>query len=182
MYAKVANGSIVKYPYTFDDLRQDNPQTSFPAAPSSDTLAEFGMVPVLVKGKPSYDPLTQAVEEGVPTYSGQQWEQNWVIRSATAQESAAYKAALQDSIVQATQQRLDAFAQTRQYDGILSACTYATSPTPKFAAEGQYCVAQRDATWAKLYQMMAEVEAGTRPVPSGFDDIESELPALVWPV
>ena len=88
---------------------------------------------------------------------------------------------LQDQIVTATQKRLDDFARTRNYDGILSACTYATSAVPKFAAEGQYAVQARDATWATLYTILAEVEAGTRPVPSGYADIEPDLPALAWP-
>ena len=85
-------------------------------------------------------------------------------------------------IVAAIQRRLDAFARTRNYDGILSACTYATSTVPKFAAEGQYCVNARDATWATLYEILAEVEGGVRPMPSGFADVEPELPALAWPV
>jgi hypothetical protein len=81
----------------------------------------------------------------------------------------------------ATQQRLDTFAKTRLYDGVLSLCTYATSPNPKFQAEGQYGVESRDATWATLYEIMEEVKAGTRPMPSGYADIESELPVLQWP-
>lgn len=91
------------------------------------------------------------------------------------------KLTLQQSIVAATQLRLDTFFQTRNYDGVLSACTYATSAVPKFAAEGQYAVQARDATWAALYTILAEVEAGTRPVPSGYADIEQDLPALAWP-
>lgn len=79
------------------------------------------------------------------------------------------------------QDRLDAFARTRNYDNILSACTYATSTVPKFAAEGQYCVDARDATWSAAYEMLTEVEQGTRPVPSSIADIEAELPALEWP-
>ena len=79
------------------------------------------------------------------------------------------------------QKRLDDFAKTRNYDGILSACTYATSTVPKFAAEGQYCVQVRDATWAAGYALMDEVLAGTRPVPSSIADIESDLPVLAWP-
>ena len=88
---------------------------------------------------------------------------------------------IQAEIVVSTQKRLDDFARTRLYDGNLSACTYATSSVPKFKTEGQYCVHARDATWAKLYQMLAEVEAGTRPVPTGYADIEPELPVLAWP-
>jgi hypothetical protein len=88
---------------------------------------------------------------------------------------------IKNSITQATQDRLDAFAKTRNYDGILSACTYATSATAKFAAEGQYCVESRDATWAKLYDIYGEVKDGDRPMPSGYDAIKGELPVLEWP-
>jgi hypothetical protein len=89
---------------------------------------------------------------------------------------------VQAVVVQATQQRLDDFAKTRNYDGILSACTYATSTVPKFQGEGQYAVGARDATWGALYQIMAEVMAGTRPMPTIFADVEPDLPTLVWPV
>ncbi len=98
-----------------------------------------------------------------------------------AQAQAEAAAALQAAIVADTQQRLDDFARTRNYDGILSACTYAASAVPKFAAEGQYAVQARDATWAALYAVMADVLAGNRPAPTGFADIEDDLPELVWP-
>ena len=38
--------------------------------------------------------------------------------------------------------------------------------------------------WAnltRLADMLAEVEAGNRPMPSGLADIEGELPVLAWP-
>jgi hypothetical protein len=88
---------------------------------------------------------------------------------------------IQSEIVIVTQQRLDDFAKTRNYDGVLSLCTYASSPNAKFQAEGQYGVEARDATWSKLLEILAEVEANTRPMPTGYADIEPELPPLVWP-
>jgi hypothetical protein len=96
-------------------------------------------------------------------------------------DPAALAPHIQEQIVTLTQKRLDDFAKTRNYDGILSACTYATDLNPKFASEGQYCVEARSATWTRLYEMLAEVEAGTRPMPTGYADIEPELPPLVWP-
>lgn len=90
-------------------------------------------------------------------------------------------ARVQAAVIAATQLRLDTFAQTRNYDGILSACTYATSGVTKFAAEGQYCVDARDATWATLYTIMGEVLAQTRPMPESFADVAPLLPALAWP-
>lgn len=87
---------------------------------------------------------------------------------------------IKQEITNTTSLRLDSFAKTRNYDSILSACTYATSSVPQFAQEGQYCVTMRDATWGKLYQIMQEVEAGTRPMLTGYADIEAELPVLDW--
>lgn len=100
----------------------------------------------------------------------------WESRSVKSPE------ALQSEIVQAVQLRLDTFAQTRNYDSILSACTYATSVIEKFSSEGQYAVNARDMTWAELYTILGEVQGGLRPMPTGYSEIESELPLLSWPV
>lgn len=89
---------------------------------------------------------------------------------------------IQSEIVQEVQLRLDTFAQSRNYDSILSASTYATSVIPKFQAEGQAAVNARDTTWATLYTILGEVQSGTRPTPESYADIEVELPQLNWPV
>jgi hypothetical protein len=78
------------------------------------------------------------------------------------------------------QSRLDTFARTRGYDGILSACTYTTSTNPNFSAEGQCCVQARDATWAKCYEILSAVQSGTRQTPA-WEELEAELPELEWP-
>lgn len=88
---------------------------------------------------------------------------------------------IQGELIAAVQARLDGFAQSRNYSGMLSLCTYATSTNAKFAAEGQYGVEARDATWAACYQILADVESGARPIPTGYAEIEPELPALAWP-
>lgn len=88
---------------------------------------------------------------------------------------------IQASFVQSIQRRLDDFARTRNYDSVLSACTYATSSVAKFRAEGQCAVDLRDQTWAAAYEILAEVLAGQRPMPASLADIEGDLPALEWP-
>ena len=183
MHALIKNGAVAQYPYGRADLQRDHPNTSFPVNVDDATLLEYGAHRVYNSTPPVFDELTQALVEGTPVFDTQaaRWAQVWMVRQLTAEEVQQRKDQLQATIVAATQARLDDFARTRNYDGILSACTYATSTVPKFAAEGQYCVQARDATWAQLYQMLAEVEAGTRPIPAGFEDVEPELPALVWP-
>jgi len=90
--------------------------------------------------------------------------------------------AIQSEIIKAVQIRLDTFAQSRNYDSILSACTYATSVIEKFSSEGQYAVNARDMTWAELYTILGEVQGGLRPMPTGYAEIEPELPLLQWPL
>lgn len=87
------------------------------------------------------------------------------------QQMAVFEGAIQAS--------LDAFARTRNYDGIMSACTYVTSTVPAFAAEGQRCVELRDATWQAAYALLAEVQSGARPVPT-LEEVLAEMPALAW--
>lgn len=84
----------------------------------------------------------------------------------------------------AIQNHLDTFVQTRNYDDIKSACTYAMSSVEKFRIEGQYAVDMRDATWSKAYELLAEYLAGIAAGTMGFptaEEILSQLPALEWP-
>lgn len=87
---------------------------------------------------------------------------------------------LQKRFTDGIQIHLDDFARTRNYDGIMSAATYAASAVPKFRAEGQYAVEARDAIWAQGYEILAEVMSGERPMPT-LEEVIAELPPLAWP-
>lgn len=188
------------YPFGEYNIRLMNPNTSFPTpfTPPED------YAPVFPTPQPTFNAVIQVVRETTPelTIKGH-WEQRWVVvprfqaytdedgvlHTVAEQEAVAIAAdnaeklqTLQESIVKQTQDRLDTFAKTRNYDGILSASTYATSTIPKFQQEGQYAVVARDQTWAALYEILAEVQAGTRPAPTSYADIEPDLPVLAWPV
>lgn len=84
------------------------------------------------------------------------------------------------ALTAAVQTHLDATARTRNYDGILSLCSYAASTSPVFGPEGLAGVAWRDAVWASCYAILAEVQAGNRTVPTAAE-LLAELPAMVWP-
>lgn len=82
--------------------------------------------------------------------------------------------------IDAVQRHLDETARTRGYDGILSLASYAASTHPPFAAEGRAGADWRDSVWGYCYQVLADVQAGTRPIPTA-EQLIGELPAMVWP-
>jgi hypothetical protein len=74
-------------PYSIRQLRLDNPDTSFPAKPSDDLLAEWGVVPVEILPTPEFDPATHhAVLLEPVEVDGGKWVQMWDVRSLTDHE------------------------------------------------------------------------------------------------
>ena len=80
----------------------------------------------------------------------------------------------------AAQQYLDTKARERNYDGILSLCSYAASASPQFGPEGQAGVQWRDDVWAACYTLLAQVQAGAAQAPT-IAGLVAALPALEWP-
>lgn len=80
------------------------------------------------------------------------------------------------------QEALDAFARSRGYDSIMSACSYYGSTDPQFSAEAEYCMALRDRTWRKGYEILNAVMAGTMELPTE-DAFLAMLPVAdaAWP-
>lgn len=79
----------------------------------------------------------------------------------------------------AIQNHLDTVVTARNYDGILSLCSYATSKNARFAAEGQAGVEWRDAVWDYAYSYLADVMAGRKNIIS-VDELIAQLPTIVW--
>ncbi len=95
------------------------------------------------------------------------------------EKPAPTEAEIQKQLTDAVQNYMDTTVQARNYDNINSACTYANSTDHIFATEGVACVKWRDAVWRKCYDMLAEVKAGTRAIPTA-EEVIAELPALEW--
>ena len=71
-------------------------------------------------------------------------------------------------------------AVARGYTSIVSACSYIASGNAAWKADAQAAIAWRDAVWAYVYQLQADVVAGTATVPE-IPDLLAALPKIGWP-
>jgi hypothetical protein len=67
MYAKINGGTVTHFPYTFGDLRKDNPNVSFPKNITAGVMQKFGMVGVLEGPKPTPTAYQTVQRNALPT-------------------------------------------------------------------------------------------------------------------
>lgn len=106
MQALIQNNAVAAYPYSFAQLKRDNPQTSFPSSPSSELLESYMVYEVAQADQPSYDPATHRIEEGTPALVGGVWTQAWNVIALTDEEIAQQQA---DHAAQIEAQRAEAY-------------------------------------------------------------------------
>ena len=75
------------------------------------------------------------------------------------------------------QSYLDSTAKKLGYDSCLSVCSYVDTGVAKFDEEGDAFRKWRSAVWEKGYQIVAEVQAGTREIPTE-EELFAELPLI----
>lgn len=152
--------------------------------------------------QPTYDPIIEVIVPGTPilTHKGH-WEQTWVtqprfseytdsegvLHTVEEQIAAAQAFAQQQRtqlILQQCDQRLtqhlDSTAQAKRYDNRISCALRAGYPGP-FQSEGIAFATWMDTCNALGYQFLAEIMAGTRPVPQNPQELIDALPPMVWP-
>lgn len=175
------NTNSMEYPLTEAEVRSKFPNTSFPSnftPPEPYAMVEDSLQPV-------YDRSTQKLTEITPVESNGKWVRAWEVTALSEEtislKSEFAKAELIQLLTDHVQAKLDNFARERNYDNILSTCTYATSSVEKYRQEGQYCIQARDTTWAKFSEILEAVEKGVRDLPPGLSELDAELPVLTWP-
>ena len=114
MYAKINGGTVVKFPYTFGDLRKDNPNVSFPRNITINIMQKYGMVGVLRTPKPNAGQLERVVADGIEMVNSQ-WFEKWKVEQmfddtpyATRQEQEAeYLAQLDANVAESVRRERD---------------------------------------------------------------------------
>jgi hypothetical protein len=80
----------IRWPYSLQQLRQDEPARSFSSSPGDAELAEYGVFRVAPLEQPEFDPATHKVVEVQPLEQDGQWVQQWEIVPLTEAEAEAY--------------------------------------------------------------------------------------------
>jgi hypothetical protein len=79
-YVKIENG--VPTLYTFNQLKQDNPNVSFPREPSASILADYGVFALQEDPRPE----AEVIEKGPIEERNGEWWQTYSSRAFTAEE------------------------------------------------------------------------------------------------
>jgi len=78
MYIKTDGVNVLKYPYTIQALKADNPSTCFGAVPSQGDFASFGAFPVHATQPPVISTV-EYIREGAPVQAAGGWFQVWEV-------------------------------------------------------------------------------------------------------
>ncbi len=79
------------------------------------------------------------------------------------------------------QEYLDTKIKERDYDNIVSLCSYILSTNPKSYLEAQAGIKFRDACWDKYYEVVNSIVSGSRNIPTQ-EELTNELPNIEWPI
>ena len=80
-------GEVLKYPYGLEELRRDNPNTSFPSEMGDDALANWNVFPCDEQDEPVVTDR-QYAERGTPNLVKGKWTVSWVVKQISDDEWA----------------------------------------------------------------------------------------------
>lgn len=123
----------------------------------------------------------KVIEDGFVEVDGK-WHMKVKLVDMSEEEKLSEDVLTKEEIIKNVQVYLDTAAQVREYDNMLSLCTYATSTVEKFRIEGQCGVEFRDVVWTKTYELLGKIEDGTLPMPETYQQFLEQLPEIVWTI
>lgn len=98
MYILVKPDQSTVYPYSVNQFRLNNPNTSFRTDITDGELAQWGMYPVTVSPDPSFDAKKYKVESGQPELVNGGWVINKTLVPLTEDELSAIESEKQHEI------------------------------------------------------------------------------------
>ena len=98
MYAKIINNVVAKFPYSMGALHVEYPDTSFPAAPTAETLAAFGVYKIVEAAAPTVDSKTHRQSQSIQEIDGV-WTQVWALQQLPQDTASANVRGYRDSLL-----------------------------------------------------------------------------------
>jgi hypothetical protein len=175
------NKQTKQYPVTEQQIRLENPNVSFsvPFYPPEDYAVVFPAP------KPTYDVVNQGVRELQPVLTSKgHYEQVYEVYDlpedvVLANQQQAFQQKLKqfdDALVNLFEEQ----AKSKRYDSRIT-CALRAGYAGPFQAEGQAFASWMDTCNALAYQILAEVQAGTRPEPANVEEFLALFPPITWP-
>lgn len=115
-YVKVTGG--VATAYSLRQLRQDNPNVSFPATLTEEILSAYGIMPVTVIPVPEYDAKTHAVTQDAPANVNGAWIVAWSINALPQAEAEANVRMYRDALLTETDWVVSKAVEQNAQDGL----------------------------------------------------------------
>ena len=78
-----------QYPYSAQQLKQDNPNTSFPSEITEEVLQSYNVYPVSVDSRLETSNDKKLELDEAPTYKDGVWSIGWTVKSKTEEEKNA---------------------------------------------------------------------------------------------
>jgi len=149
-------------------------------------MKRYAVIDANGKASAFYSDDVSSIPEGAEEVSNVAW-QTYIDNQPNCHFDAARsvvidppsEAQVQARLMDVVQAHLDSAAREKGYDSIFTAVTYADEPAvTKFQTEGRAMRKWRSLVWDACYQILADVQAGTRTIPTETDLI-AELPTLI---
>ena len=125
MYVLSPDNVSTAYPYGLEQLRRDNPSTSFPSNADDALLSEWGVFKVNPTVLPVVD-YTRTVTEGAPVFESGKWVQVWSVTDASAAEVEHRTAMQAESVRSQRNAKLSATDWTQVADAPVDQAAWAT--------------------------------------------------------
>ena len=90
MYVRIENDAVAEFPYLLSKLKQDNPNTSFPASIPEATLNSYGVYTVTEVTRPTCDYATHEVVENNPVLTDGVWTQSWSVNARSTEVASGH--------------------------------------------------------------------------------------------
>lgn len=126
MYVLAPNQVVAVYPYSVDQLKRDNPATSFPAEMSDQDLAAWEVYSVVTQDPPAYDSAIENCSQVNPIFNNNQWLMQWQVTDASPEEIQQRTAAKETAVRLDRNQRLADCDWTQLADAPIDAAVWAT--------------------------------------------------------